>query len=57
MPDFTEEVSAMIALLEQENRLMRARNERLEKELEELQRRYDARDRIWKGLNDTGESD
>ena len=33
MTKFTEEVSDVIAMLEHENRLIRARNERLEKEL------------------------
>ena len=37
MTNFTQEISDMIAMLEQENKLIRARNERLEKELEELQ--------------------
>ena len=36
MTKFTQEVSDVIAMLEQENRLIRARNERLEKEVEEL---------------------
>ena len=32
-----EQLESMIATLELENKLMRARNERLEKEIEELQ--------------------
>ena len=36
---FTEEVSDVIAMLEQENKLIRARNERLEKEVAQLEER------------------
>ena len=35
---FTEEVASIIALLEQENKLIRARNERLENEVFMLER-------------------
>ena len=38
---FTEEVSGIIALLEQENKLIRARNERLENEVFILEREID----------------
>jgi uncharacterized coiled-coil DUF342 family protein len=38
---FTEEVSNIIALLEQENKLIRARNERLENEVFMLEREID----------------
>ena len=38
MTQFTEEVASMIALLEQENKLIRARNERLEDEVFMLER-------------------
>jgi cell division protein FtsB len=40
MIKFTEEVADVIAMLEQENRLIRARNERLEKEYDELEKQY-----------------
>lgn len=40
MTKFTEEVADVIAMLEQENKLIRARNERLEKEYEELEKQY-----------------
>ena len=57
MTQFTKEIADMIAMLEHENRLVRARNERLQEELDTLQRKFDARNRIWQGLDDTGESD
>ena len=57
MTQFTQEVADMIAMLEHENRLIRARNERLEKELEELQRKFDVRNRIWQGLDNSGDND
>lgn len=37
MTKFTQEVSDVIAMLEHENKLIRARNERLEKEVEQLE--------------------
>lgn len=41
MTKFTQEVSDVISMLEQENKLIRARNERLENEYYELEKRYD----------------
>lgn len=38
---FTQEVMDVIATLEQENKMMRARNERLENEYNDLERKYD----------------
>ena len=38
---FTQEVMDIIATLEQENKQVRARNERLENEYNELERKYD----------------
>jgi predicted nuclease with TOPRIM domain len=38
---FTQEVSDIITMLEHENNLIRARNERLENEYYELEKRYD----------------
>ena len=40
MSNFTQEVADVIAMLEQENKLIRARNERLEKEYHELEKQY-----------------
>ena len=40
MNNFTQEVADVIAMLEQENKLIRARNERLEKEYHELEKQY-----------------
>ena len=37
MTKFTQEVSDVIAMLEHENKLIRARNERREKEVEQLE--------------------
>lgn len=54
---YSDEVSGIIAFLEQENQFIRARNERLEKELEELRKEYDASKRIWKRVHDTGSND
>ena len=38
---FTQEVMDVIATLEQENKMVRARNERLENEYKDLERKYD----------------
>lgn len=38
---FTQEVMDIIATLEQENKMIRARNERLENEYKDLERKYD----------------
>ena len=54
---YSDEVMGIIAFLEQENRFMRARNERLQQELENLRREYDASKRIWQGVRDTGDND
>ena len=40
MTNFTQEVADVIAMLEQENKLIRARNERLEKQYDELEKQY-----------------
>lgn len=42
-----ESITDVIALLEQENKLLRARNERLEKEIEELHQLQKRRYFIW----------
>ena len=42
-----ESITDVIALLEQENKLLRARNERLEKEIEELHKLQKRRYFIW----------
>jgi phage shock protein A len=38
---FTQEVMDIIATLEQENKMIRARNERLENEYNDLERKYE----------------
>lgn len=38
---FTQEVMDIIATLEQENKMVRARNERLENEYKDLERKYE----------------
>lgn len=54
---YSDEVTGIIAFLEQENRLMRARNERLQQELENLQKEYDASKRIWQRVHNSGDND
>ena len=60
MTKFIQEVSDVIAMLEQENRLIRARNERLEKEVEELtetikklEKENHASGRLWQMVRDS----
>ena len=42
MTNFTQEMMDIIATLEQENKQLRARNERLEKEVADLEKTLDA---------------
>ena len=60
MTKFTQEVSDVIAMLEQENKLIRARNERLEKEIQQLEERIGqlenekrASGRLWEMVRDS----
>lgn len=60
MTKFTEEVANVISLLELENNLVRARNERLEKEVEQLQQQIAklqeekrASGRLWEMVRDS----
>lgn len=54
---FTQEVMDIIATLEQENRQLRARNERLEKEVAELEKKTNASASLWQILRDSGDND
>ena len=60
MTKFTLEVSDVIAMIEQENRFIRARNERLEKEVEKLseivkklEKENHASGRLWQMVRDS----
>ena len=50
---FTQEVMDIIATLEQENKQLRARNERLEKELAEMEKKKDASEGLWQIIRDS----
>lgn len=50
---FTQEVMDIIATLEQENKQLRARNERLEKELAQLEKKIDASQGLWQIIRDS----
>lgn len=54
---FTQEVMDIIATLEQENKQLRARNERLEKEVAELEKKTNASASLWQILRDSGDND
>ena len=54
---FTQEVMDIIATLEQENKQLRARNERLEKEIAKMEGKVHASGSLWQILRDTGNDD